>query len=157
MSLSDSSQTNADDEDKPTIIDAFSPTFLSENKKASSDAIHIDYEQYAFAFLLPRWPKSLLDNYYTQPTRNAQRKWPSKYHLNIIVKRPLLLVPTPNSHRWQLNFDLVEQSLFESMNESTVCFYALCQQLFASTADIRTCVKHCFFNYCEKYGLPFSK
>ncbi|CAF0796477.1 unnamed protein product [Rotaria sp. Silwood1] len=155
MYLNDSSQTHLEEETS-NIIDAFSSTFLSDNKKTSNDAIHIDYEQYSFAFLLHRWPKSLLDNYYTQSIRNSNRKWPSKYHLNIIIKKPLLLIPIPNNHKWEINFDIIEQSLFELMNESTLCFYALCQQLFSQTLTIRTCIKHCFLNYCEKYGLPFS-
>ncbi|CAF3410799.1 unnamed protein product [Rotaria sp. Silwood1] len=155
MYLNDSSQTHLEEETS-NIIDAFSSTFLSDNKKTSNDAIHIDYEQYSFAFLLHRWPKSLLDNYYTQSIRNSKRKWPSKYHLNIIIKKPLLLIPIPNNHKWEINFDIIEQSLFELMNESTLCFYALCQQLFSQTLTIRTCIKHCFLNYCEKYGLPFS-
>ncbi|CAF0811924.1 unnamed protein product [Rotaria sordida] len=155
MYLNDSSQTNLEDE-KSNIIDAFSSTFLSDNKKTSSDTIHIDYEQYSFAFLLHRWPKSLLDNYYIQSIRNSKRKWPSKYHLNIIIKKPLLLIPIQNNHKWKINFDLIEQCLFELMNESTLYFYALCQQLFSQILTIRTCIKHCFLNYCEKYGLPFS-
>ncbi|CAF2756705.1 unnamed protein product [Rotaria sp. Silwood2] len=155
MYLNDSSQTNLEEE-KSNIIDAFSSTFLSDNKNTSNDTIHIDYEQYSFAFLLHRWPKSLLDNYYTQSIRNSKRKWPSKYHLNIIIKKSLLLIPIQNNHKWEISFDLIEQSLFEFMNESTLCFYALCQQLFSQTLTIRTCIKHCFLNYCEKYGLPFS-
>ncbi len=156
MYLSDSSQTNLE-EGKPNIIDVFSSTFLSDNKKTSNDTIHIDYEQYSFAFLLHRWPKTLLDNYYTQSIRSSKRKWPSKYHLNIIIKKPLLLIPIQNNHKWEIKFDLIEQSLFEIMNESTLCFYTLFQQLFSQTLTIRTCIKHCFLNYCEKYGLPFSK
>ncbi|CAF2372544.1 unnamed protein product [Rotaria sp. Silwood2] len=156
MYLNDSSQTNLEEE-KSNIIDAFSSTFLSDNKNTSNDTIHIDYEQYSFAFLLHRWPKSLLDNYYTQSIRNSKRKWPSKYHLNIIIKKSLLLIPIQNNHKWEISFDLIEQSLFEFMNESTLCFYALCQQLFSQTLTIRTCIKHCFLNYCEKYGLPFSQ
>jgi hypothetical protein len=156
MYLNDSLQTNFNDE-KPTIIDAFSSTFLSDNKKSSNDTIHIDYEQYSFAFQLHRWPKSILDNYYTESKRSTQRKWPSKYHLNILIKKPLLLIPISTNHQWELNFDLIEQNLFEFMNESTLCFYALCQQLFSQSLIIRTCIKHCFLNYCEKYGLPLSK
>lgn len=156
MYLNDSSQVNLDEEKSP-IIDAFSSTFLSDNKKTSSDTIHIDYEQYSFAFLLPRWPKPILDNYYAQSIRNTNRKWPSKYHLNILIKKPLLLIPILNNHQWEINYDLIEQNLFELMNESTLCFYILCQQLFSQTLIIRTCIKHCFLNYCEKYGLPFSK
>ncbi|UJR15675.1 hypothetical protein I4U23_002609 [Adineta vaga] len=156
LSLSDSLQSNLEDEDKPHVIDAFSSTFLSDNKKTSADTIHIDYEQYSFAFFLQRWPKSLLENYYTQTKRNSQRKWPSKYHLNIIIKKPLLLIPNESPHQWEINFDPIEQSLFELMNESTICFYALCQQLLCQTIEQRTCIKHCFLNYCEKYGLPFS-
>ncbi|CAF3368004.1 unnamed protein product [Rotaria socialis] len=155
MYLNDSSHINLEEE-RPNIIDAFSSTFLSDNKKASNDTIHIDYEQYSFAFLLHRWPKSLLDNYYAQSMRNSNRKWPSKYHLNIIIKKPILLIPMQHNHKWEINFDLIEQGLFELMNESTLCFYALCQQLFGQTLAMRTCVKHCFLNYCEKYGLPFS-
>jgi hypothetical protein len=156
MYLNDSSQSNPDEE-KSTIIDAFSSTFLSDNKKTSNDTIHIDYEQYSFAFLLHRWPTSILDNYYTESIRNSKRKWPSKYHLNILIKKPLLLTPFSNNHQWEINFDLIEQNLFELMNESTLYFYALCQQLFSQIFIIRTCIKHCFLNYCEKYGLPFSK
>ena len=100
----------------------FSSTFLSNNKIISNDTIHIDYEQYSFAFILHRWPKFLLDNYYIQSVRNSTRKWPSKYHLNIIIKKPLLLIPVQNNHKWEINFDLVEQSLFELMNESTYIF-----------------------------------
>ncbi|CAF1399901.1 unnamed protein product [Adineta steineri] len=155
MSLSDSLQTNLEEE-KSNITDAFSSTFLSDNKKTFADTVHIDYEQYSFAFLLYRWPKLLLDNYFTQSIRDSKRKWPSKYHLNIIIKKPLILVPIQNDHKWKISFDLIEQSLFELMNESTLYFYALCQQLFSQTATTRTCVKHCFLNYCEKYGLPFS-
>ncbi len=157
MYLNDSSQHSNFDEEKSPIIDAFSSTFLSYNKKTSNDTIHIDYEQYSFAFLLHRWPKPILDNYYTQSIRNSKRKWPSKYHLNILIKKPLLLIPISNNHQWEINFDLIEENLFELMNESTLCFYALCQQLFSQTLTIRTCIKHCFLNYCEKYGLPFSK
>ncbi|CAF0869023.1 unnamed protein product [Adineta ricciae] len=156
LSLSDSLQTNLEDEDKSCIIDAFSSTFLSDNKKTATDTIHIDYEQYSFAFLVQRWPKALLDNYYTDSKRNCQRKWPSKYHLNIIIKKPLLLIPSQIDHQWKTNFDLIEQSLFELMNESTICFYVLCQQLLCQTIEQRPYIKHCFLNYCEKYGLPFS-
>ena len=156
MYLNDS--TNIDlDEERAKIVDAFSSTFLSDNTKTSTDIIHIDYEQYSFALPLHRWPKSFLDHYDAQSTRSAQRKWPSKYHMNIIVKKPILLVPMPNEHRWATNFDLVEQSLFELMNHSTLCLYALCQQLYAHTPAMRTCIKHCFLNYCERYGLPGSK
>ncbi|CAF5125409.1 unnamed protein product, partial [Rotaria socialis] len=59
--------------------------------------------------------------------RNSNRKWPSKYHLNIIIKKPILLIPMQHNHKWEINFDLIEQGLFELMNESTLCFYALCQ------------------------------
>lgn len=156
MYLNDSSNVNLEEE-KANIIDAFSSTFLSDNRKASNDTIHIDYEQYSFAFLLHRWPKSVMDNYYLESKRNSNRKWPSKYHLNIIIKKSLLLIPIQNNHKWEINFDLIEQSLFELMNSSTLCFYALCQQLFAQTLTMRTCIKHCFLNYCEKHGLPFSK
>jgi hypothetical protein len=157
MYLNDSSQTNFEEENSPPIIDAFSSTFLSDNKQTANDTIHIDYEQYSFALLLHRWPKPILDNYYTQSIRNSKRKWPTKYHLNIIIKKPLLLIPIWNNHKWEISFDLIEQSLFELMNESTLYFYALCQQLFSQTLTMRTWIKHCFLNYCEKYGLPFSK
>ena len=156
MYLNDCLPSNSNDEQFP-IIDAFSPGFLSDNKKTSNDTIHIDYEQYSFAFQLHRWPKPIFENYYTETNRQAQRKWPSKYHLNILIKKPLLLIPISVNHQWEVNFDLIEQNLFELMNAPTLCFYALCQQLFSQSLTIRTCVKHCFLNYCEKYGLPFSK
>lgn len=150
MHLNDSISPTIDDETSP-IIDAFSSRFLSDNKNSSNDTIHIDYEQYSFAFLLHRWPKDLLDNYSTRI-----RRWPSKYHLNILIKKSPLLVPFGQNHQWQLNFDPIEQDLFELMNETTLYFYSLCQQLFTSSVNIRNCLKHCFLNYCETYGLPFS-
>jgi hypothetical protein len=135
-------------------------------KNPPTDTIHIDYEQYSFGLPMVRWPKPLLDSYYAQAPRNTKRKWPSKYHMNIIVKKPLLLVPNTSnglSLLWQINFDLVEQGLFEFMTESALFFYAECLQLFVNTRPtdeddmaIRSCIKHCFLNYCEKYGLPFS-
>jgi hypothetical protein len=123
----------------------------------STDTIHIDYEQYSFGFLLNRWPKTLIDNYYTHPTRDSKRQWPSKYHMNILTKKSLLLIPNGNTHQWEINFDLIEENLFELMDELTLYFYILCQQLFSPTYSIRILIKHCFLNYCEKYGLPFSK
>ena len=148
--LNDSPQSD----EKLPMIDAFSSTFLSDHKNTSNDTIHIDYEQYSFAFQLSRWPKGILDCY---STRIHQRKWPSQYHLNIIIKKPLLLIPISNNHHWEIHFDLIEQNLFEWMNESILCFYTLCQQLLSTSLNTRTCLKHCFLNYCEKYGLPFSK
>ena len=154
--LNDSPQTDLNEE-KCRMVDAFSSTFLSDNKKTSNDTIHIDYEQYSFAFQLSRWPKSILDGYYTDPQRRTQRQWPSQYHLNILIRKPLLLIPISTNHQWELNFDSIEQNLFELMNESTLCFYALYQQFFSTSLNTRTCLKHCFFNYCEIYGLPFHR
>jgi len=77
--------------------------------------------------------------------------------MNIIIKKSLLLIPDNNTHKWKINFDLIEEYLFELMNESTLFFYILCQQLFSQTYSKRLLIKHCFLNYCEKYGLPFSK
>ena len=141
----------------PEHVDAFSSTFLSDNKKTSADTIHIDYEQYAIAFPLHRWPQAFLEHYFHQSDRRHPRHWPSTYQMNIVRKRSLLLVPSPLEHQWTLNYDLIEQSLFELMNESSLGSYALCQQIFAQTLPTRLIVKHVFLNYCEKYGLPFSK
>lgn len=148
--------SNLSPADEKTTIDAFSSMLLSDNKHTSNDTIHIDYEQYSFALMLHRWPKSLLEHYHTHPTRSSARRWPSNYHMNILVKKPLLLLPIGVDHQWEINFDCLEQSLFELMNGSSLCFYALCQQIFSRTAPTRTVIKHCFLNYCEKYGLPFS-
>jgi hypothetical protein len=150
-------ETSSREEISEKIIDAFSPTFLSDNKSLGNDCIHIDYEQYSFAFLLYRWPKILIENYYTDSNRYSTRQWPSKFHMNIIIKKSLLLIPDNNQHKWKINFDLIEEYLFELMNESTLFFYILCQQLFSQTYSKRLLIKHCFLNYCEKYGLPFSK
>ncbi|CAF2470656.1 unnamed protein product [Rotaria sp. Silwood2] len=153
----DMSSTNIQEEKSDKISDAFSPIFLSDNKKISSDFVHIDYEQYSFAFILHRWPKILIDNYYIHPNRYSKRQWPSQYDMNIIIKKSLLLIPDSiTNHKWKINFDLIEENLFELMNESTLFFYMLCQQLFSQTYSIRIIIKHCFLNYCEKYGLPFS-
>ncbi|CAF0874584.1 unnamed protein product [Rotaria sordida] len=155
--LNDLSSTNIQEEKSDNISDAFSPIFLSNNKKISNDSIHINYEQYSFAFVLYRWPKILIDNYYTHPNRYSKRQWPSKYYMNIIIKKFLLLIPdSTTTHKWKINFDLIEENLFKLMNESTLFFYILCQQLFSQTYSIRIIIKHCFLNYCEKYGLPFS-
>lgn len=153
MHLNDSISSTIDHHEISPIVDAFSSRFLSDNKSSSNDTIHIDYEQYSFAFQLHRWPKNLLESYSIRA-----RKWPSKYHLNILIKKPLLLIPIGQNHQWELNFDPIERDLFELMNETTFYFYSLCQQLFtSSTQQIRICLKHCFLNYCETYGLPFSK
>jgi len=77
--------------------------------------------------------------------------------MNILIKKSLLLIPNGNIHQWEINFDLIEQNLFELMDELTLYFYILCQRLFSPTYSIRILIKHCFLNYCEKYGLPFSK
>lgn len=151
--LNDSSPS----EGKSPMIDAFSSTFLSDNKNTSNEMIHIDYEHYSFAFQLSRWPKNILDCFINESQRIQTRQWPSQYHLNILIKTPLLLTPISTNHHWEMNYDLIEQNLFEWMNESTLCFYTLCQQLFTTSMNTRTCLKHCFLNYCEKYGLPFSK
>ncbi|CAF3468953.1 unnamed protein product [Rotaria sp. Silwood1] len=155
--LNDLSSTNIQEEKSDKIFDAFSPVFLSDNKKISNNSIHIDYEQYSFAFILHRWPKILINNYYRHPNRYSKRKWPSKYCMNIIIKKSLLLIPdSTTTHKWKMNFDLIEENLFELMNESTLFFYILCQQLFSQTYSTRVIIKHCFLNYCEKHGLPFS-
>ncbi|CAF1214401.1 unnamed protein product [Adineta steineri] len=148
--------TQQTDPQEETIIDAFSPVFLSDNKKISKNTIHIDYEQYSFGFVLCRWPKILIDSYYTNPNRYSKRQWPSKSHMNILINKSLLLIPNEHTHKWEINFDLIEENLFELMNESTLFFYILCQQLFSSTYSTRIIIKHCFLNYLERYGLPFS-
>ncbi|CAF3095073.1 unnamed protein product [Rotaria socialis] len=152
----DLSSTDVREENCDKIIDTFSPLFSSDNKKLSNDSIHVDYEQYSFAFALYRWPKSIIDNYYTHSNRSSKRQWPSQYSMNSIIKKPLLLTPDSTNDIWKINFDLIEANLFELMNESTLFFYILCQQLFSQTCSIRIIIKHCFLNYCEKYGLPFS-
>lgn len=134
-------------------IDVFSSNFLSDNTKTSNDSIHIDYELYSFAFILNRWPKTLLEQFHRRPNRC----WPSNYHMNILVKKSLLLVPTGNEHQWRIEFDLVEQSLFELMPQTTLCFYAFAQRILGQTDNVRTIVKHCFLNYAEQHGLPFSR
>jgi hypothetical protein len=76
--------------------------------------------------------------------------------MNIIIKKSLLLLPDCNTnHKWKISFDLIEEYLFELMNELTLFFYILCQQLFSQTYSKRLLIKHCFLNYLEKYGLPF--
>lgn len=131
---------------------------LSDNRKISNESIHIDYEEYSFAFLLSRWPKILIENYYTHPHRYSKRQWPSNIHMNILIKKSLLLIPDDeHSHRWKINFDLIEKYLFELMNESILFIYILCQQLFSQTYSKRLIIKHCFLNYLEKYGLPLTK
>lgn len=137
-------------------FDAFSSEFLSDNKKTSAEMIHIDYEQYSIAFQLRRWPQTFIEHYFHQTDRRHVRHWPSTYQMNIVRKRSLLLVPSDVEHQWILNYDLIEQNLFELMNESTLGFYALCQQLFAQTFATRMIIKHVFLNFCEKFGLPFS-
>jgi hypothetical protein len=77
--------------------------------------------------------------------------------MKIIIKKSLLLTSDNHRDQWKINFDFIEKYLFELMNESTLFFYILCQQLFAQTYSKRRLIKHCFLNYCEKYGLPFSK
>jgi len=139
------------------IIDGFSPLFLSDMEKHFHDYIHIDYEQYSFALLLSRWPKFLIENYYTHPHRYSTRQWPTNDQMKMIIKKSLLLTSDNHRDQWKINFDFIEKYLFELMNESTLFFYILCQQLFAQTYSKRRLIKHCFLNYCEKYGLPFSK
>ncbi|UJR30962.1 hypothetical protein I4U23_018474 [Adineta vaga] len=155
-SCANSFQSNHFDDKSDPIIDAFSPKFLSHNKKLSNNTIEIDYEQYSFGLLLSRWPKSLIEIYYTHPTRYSKRQWPSKSQMDIIIKKSLLLLPNEHDHSWKINFDLIEEYLFELMNESTLYIYSLCQQFFSLTYEIRTLIKHSFLNYCENYGLPFS-
>ena len=133
-------------------FDGFSPIFLSDLKKISTDTIHIDSEQYSFAFYLSRWPKSLLEHFQNR----TFRQWPSNSQMNILIKKPLLLIPIDSDHQWEIHFDSIEQCLFEWINESTLVFYALCQQIFSHNFQTRTVIKHCFLNYCEKYGQPFS-
>ena len=77
--------------------------------------------------------------------------------MNIIIKKSLFLSPDGEDHQWKINFDLIEEYLFELMNELTLFFYILCQQLFSQTSSKRKLIKHCFLNYCEKYGLPIFK
>ena len=139
------------------LIDGFSSTFLSDNQKTTNDTIHIDYEQYSFAFSLHRWPKPLLDQYHLSSNRRTARQWPSNYHMNILIKKPLLLIPTGHDHRWEIQFDSVEQSLFELMPESTLYAYGLSQQIIAQTNSTRIIVKNCFLNFAEQHGLPFAK
>ena len=124
-------------------------------EKLFPDHIHIDYEQYSFALILSHWPKSLIENYHTHPQRYSTRRWPSKDQMNIVIKKSLLLIP--DDDHWRVNFDFIEEYLFELMNESTLFFYILCQQLFAQIYFKHRLIKHCFLNHCEKYGLPFSK
>ncbi len=150
-------ETSSREEISEKIIDAFSPTFLSDNKSLGNDCIHIDYEQYSFAFLLYRWPKMIVENYYNHPTRSSTRRWPFQFHMNIIIKKSLLLIPDYANHKWKINFDLIEDYLFDLMNETTLFLYILCQQLFSRRYSERLLIKHCFLNYCENYGLPFSK
>ncbi|CAF1387936.1 unnamed protein product [Adineta ricciae] len=147
---------NGIDDKSEHLTDAFSPRFLSNSTKTSKNTIHVDYEQYSCAFLLLRWPKHLVETYYTDPIRNAQRQWPSQAQMEVLINRPLLLTPTGSDHAWKINFDLIEENLWEFMNEFALYVYILCQQLFALTYNKRCLIKHTFFNYCEKYGLPFS-
>ncbi|CAF1625012.1 unnamed protein product, partial [Didymodactylos carnosus] len=121
---------------KLSYIHAFSDVFLSNNKN-SETCINVDYEQYVFAIPLIKWPTYILNNYYYK--RNLKRKWPSKYHMNIIIKKQILVIPKSNckmnlsqstnhhlDDRWQLNFDLVENLLYEYMNESTLFLFTFC-------------------------------
>ena len=155
--LNDSSNTIHQNDNPDKIIDAFSPCFLSDSKYILNDSIHIDYEQYSFAFVLSRWPKFLIENYHTHSDRSLKRQWPSKSDLDKILEQSLLLIPDSITDKWKLNFDLIEETLFRLMNELTLFFYILCQQLFSLTSSTRIIIKHCFLNYCEKYGLLLTK
>ena len=140
-----------------TCLDAFSPSFLSDNEKLSPQSVHIDYEQYSFAFILARWPKLLIESYYTHPQRHATRRWPCDEQMKLIIEKSLLLIPNCSNDRWEINWDLIEEFLFQLMNESALFFYLLCQKFFAQFDWQRRLIKHTFLNFCEKYGLPFSK
>ena len=148
---------SSDDKSDP-IHDAFSPSFLSDRPSTSSNnSILLDYEHYSFALRLRRWPQHLIEQFYTPASRSRQRQWPTKSQLQQLFTKPLLLVPAVDADRWEIQFDLVEQTLFEWCDDSTRFFYALCQQIFARTWTTRRLIKHAFLNYCEKHGLPFSK
>lgn len=155
--LSDISSTDNQEKNSEKFTEAVSSLFLSDNTKISNELIHIDYEEYSFGFVLQRWPRILIENYYTHPDRYSKRQWPSKYHMNIVIKTSLLLIPNSQNDKWNVNFDFIDEYLFKLMNKTTLFFYILCQQLFSQTYSIRIIIKHCFLNYCEKYGLPFSK
>ena len=149
-----SSHTISPDE---KFTDAFSPSLLSNHEKLHPDSIHIDYEQYSFALILSRWPKILIENYYTNPQRHSTRKWPREDQMKIIMQKSLLLTPMYSNDQWKINWDLIEEYLFRLMNDSCIFFYLLCQKFFARTDSQRRLIKHAFLNFCEKYGLPFSK
>ena len=155
--VTDSSLPNPADEKSQQVIDAFSPTFLSDRSQTSNNTIHLDYEQYSFAFILHRWPQTLIHNYHTHPSRCAQRKWPTSCQMTQLLTNPLLILPSAKSDHWEIQFDFIEQDLFALMNDSSLFFYLLCQQLFSRADSTRPLIKHAFLNHCEKFGLPFSK
>lgn len=140
------------------FTDGFSPSFLSDTEKLSPESsIHIDYEQYSFALVLSRWPKLLMEKYFTHPQRRSTRKWPNEDQMKMIMQKSLLLTPMSSTDQWRINWDLIEEYLFRLMNESCIFFYLLCQKFFTRTYAQRTLIKHVFLNFSEKYGLPFSK
>jgi len=140
------------------ILDDLPSFFLSNNTKIFNEYIHIDYEQYSFALKLSRWPRCLIDNYLTHSHRNQTRKWPTNEQIEVILTKPLLLIPCSVNDQWEVNYDFIEQYLFEStLNEFTLFFYLLCQQLFSPTYSKRILIKHCFLNFLEKYDLPILK
>lgn len=155
--LTDPSLNSHADERSDSNNDAFSPLFLSDRPAGSSNTILLDYEHYSFAFLLHRWPQQCIDHYFTHPSRSCQRQWPNKSQMNQLLSKPLLLVPSADSDQWEVRFDLIEQTLLEWCDDSSRVFYALCQQIFARTWSTRQLIKHCFFNYCERHGLPCAK
>jgi hypothetical protein len=155
--VTESSLANSVDEKSQPMTDAFSPTFLSDRSQTSNNTIHLDYEQYSFAFIVHRWPQTLIHNYHTQPRRCTQRKWPTSCQMTELLTNPLLVVPSAESDHWKIQFDFIEQDLFALMNDSSLFFYLICQQLFSRTDSTRALIKHAFLNHCEKFGLPFSK
>ena len=155
-SSTDSTLAALSEEASDCITEAFSSTFLSD-RHVTPNAIHIDYEEYSFALLVPHWPASLLQNYSLDSERSSHRQWPFNNQMDQVTRTPLLLLPSAHPHQWEISFDLVEKHLCALLNESSLLLYILCQQCFSRTYSTRRLIKHSFFTYCEKHGLPLSK